>query len=185
MAQKEKVAIIGVGRMGRGGRGRGPVGGAKKHKKKKKASEPMASVSDVLGFVWSLGTRVRALFVVGCIAGVGNGMVYPILAYLFASSFSKIAGAQTNGLEQVRNLAYTFMIVGIYAFSMACIQTGCLEICAHRATKSFRLQWFQSLLRQDAAFFDVHDIGGRFLLWIAIRLFHGIPASFAVFTETC
>jgi len=129
-------------------------------KKKKKASEPMASVSDVLGFVWSLGTRVRALFVVGCIAGVGNGMVYPILAYLFASSFSKIAGAQTNGLEQVRNLAYTFMIVGIYAFSMACIQTGCLEICAHRATKSFRLQWFQSLLRQDAAFFDVHDIGG-------------------------
>jgi len=120
----------------------------------------MASVSDVLGFVWSLGTRVRALFVVGCIAGVGNGMVYPILAYLFASSFSKIAGAQTNGLEQVRNLAYTFMIVGIYAFSMACIQTGCLEICAHRATKSFRLQWFQSLLRQDAAFFDVHDIGG-------------------------
>jgi ATP-binding cassette, subfamily B (MDR/TAP), member 1 len=130
-------------------------------KKKKKKSEPMASVSEVLGFVWELDIGSRCLFVLGAICGVGNGMVYPILAYLFSSSFAKITGATTNGLAPVRHLAFTFMIVGVYALVMACLQTGCFEICAHRATKSFRLQWFHSLLRQDAAFHDVYDIGGR------------------------
>jgi ATP-binding cassette, subfamily B (MDR/TAP), member 1 len=129
-------------------------------KKKGKKTEPMASIGDVLGFVWDLGTGPRMLFAIGTICGIGNGMVYPILAWLFSTSFSDIAGAGENGLGQVRQLAYTFMIVGTYALVMACLQTGCFEICAHRATKSFRLQWFQSLLRQDAAFFDVYDIGG-------------------------
>ena len=130
-----------------------------KKKMKKKAAVPMASVSEVFGFMWNLGPGNRFLFFVGCLAGVGNGLVYPILAYLFSTSFSQIVGA-ANGLSQVRNLAYTFMIVGVYALLMAFVQTGCLEIVATRATRSFRMQWFNALLRQDAAFFDVYDISG-------------------------
>ena len=128
-------------------------------KKKKKVETPMASVGEVLGFMWELGTGTRAFFVIGCIAGVGNGAVYPMLAYLFSNSFSDIAGA-AQGLAEIRELAYLFMLVGAYALAMATIQTACLEISATRATRNFRLQWFQALLRQDAAFFDVHDVGG-------------------------
>ena len=130
-----------------------------KKKMKKKAAVPMASVSEVFGFMWNLGPGNRFLFFVGCLAGVGNGLVYPILAYLFSTSFSQIVGA-ANGLSQVRNLAYTFMIVGVYALLMAFVQNGCLEIVATRAARSFRMQWFNALLRQDAAFFDVYDISG-------------------------
>ena len=129
-------------------------------KKKAKKSEPMADVSDVLGFVWNTGHGSQLLFAVGAFAGVCNGLVYPILAWLFSTSFSDISAAGSDGLGKVRKLAYTFMIVGTYALFMACLQTGCFEICSHRATNSFRLQWFQSLLRQDAAFYDVYDIGG-------------------------
>lgn len=144
-------------------------------KKKAKSTDPMASVGDVIGFVWDLGMGSRVLFVVGSISGFGNGMVYPILAWIFSNSFSKISSA-SSGLAQIRELSFTFMILGAFAFVMACLQTGCLEICAHRATKAFRLQWFQSLLRQDAAFFDVYDIGGKFALWP--RMNHSVAAAF-------
>jgi ATP-binding cassette subfamily B (MDR/TAP) protein 1 len=131
------------------------------HKKTRKKTEPQASIGEVLGFIWALGPGSTALFAIGTLCGIGNGLVYPILAYLFSSSFTDIASAGQNGLGEVRSLAFTFMIVGVYALVLACLQTGCFEICAHRATNSFRLQWFESLLRQDAAFFDVYDIGGE------------------------
>jgi ATP-binding cassette subfamily B (MDR/TAP) protein 1 len=130
-----------------------------KKKSKMKAKLPMATVSEVFGFMWELGPMNRLLFFVGCIAGVGNGAVYPILAWLFSSSFSDIAGA-ANGLSQIRELAYTFLIVGVYALAMALLQTGCLETVAIRSTRSFRMQWFNALLRQDPAFYDVYDISG-------------------------
>ena len=126
---------------------------------KKKKSQPMASVTEVFSFMWDLGPANRLLFFVGCAAGVGNGLVYPMLAYLFSTSFSSIVGAK-DGLEQVTTLAYTFMIFGAYALLMAFLQTACLEIVATRSTRSFRMQWFNALLSQDAAFFDVYDISG-------------------------
>ena len=133
----------------------------KKDKKKmKEKPKPMATVGEVFSFMWALGPANRLIFFIGCLAGVGNGIVYPILAYLFSNSFSDITGAGENGLENVRDLAFTFLIVGVYALVMAFLQTGCLEIVATRATRSFRMQWFNSLLRQDAAFFDVYDISG-------------------------
>ena len=87
-------------------------------------------------------------------------MVYPILAYLFSHSFAKISGAASNGLGTVRHLAFTFLVVGAYAFAMATIQTGSFESVAYTASQRFRLEWFRALLRQDPSFFDVHDIGG-------------------------
>lgn len=89
-----------------------------------------------------------------------TGQVFPILAYLFSSSFTDIAGAATQGLGQVRELAYTFLIVGVYALVMATIQTTCFEIVAYRACEKLRLVWFHSLLRQDQPFYDVYDISG-------------------------
>ena len=43
---------------------------------------------------------------------------------------------------------------------MSAIQTLCLEYAAHRAKIAFTSQWFRALLRQDPAFFDVHNISG-------------------------
>ena len=119
----------------------------------------MASVGDVLSFVWELGPSTRFLFIFGCLAGVGNGAVYPLIAYVFSNSFSDLSGA-SQGLDQIRQLAFYFMIVGIYAFVMGFLQSGCLEVVATRATRNFRRDWFDALLRQDAAYFDVYDISG-------------------------
>lgn len=120
----------------------------KKEKPFAPVAAPMASVTEVFSFIWNLGPLDRFLFFVGCLGGVGNGLLSPILAYLFSTSFSQIVGA-TNGLAQVRTLAYTFLVVGAYALLMAFFKTSCLEIVATRATHSFRIQWFNALvLRQ-------------------------------------
>mmetsp|Transcript_16049 Transcript_16049/g.23730 ORF Transcript_16049/g.23730 Transcript_16049/m.23730 type:complete len:1474 (-) Transcript_16049:102-4523(-) len=129
-----------------------------KKKKKKKKNVKQATIGETMSFAFELSGS-KLLFCIGTIAGIGNGMVYPILAYLFSTSFSDIAGA-ANSLQQVRELAYTFLIVGVYALVMATIQTGCFEVMSFRASTNFRRQWFTSLLRQDAAFFDIYDVSG-------------------------
>ena len=130
-----------------------------KSKKEKKKEEPMASVSETFSFVFACGPKVQVIFVIGCIAGILNGLVYPALAWIFSTSFSSIAGA-ADGLSAIREIAFIFLGVGAYAMIAATIQSMCFEICAHHASRSFRLQWFEALLRQDCAFFDVYDVSG-------------------------
>jgi len=113
-----------------------------------------------MSFVFDCGCRVKLLFATGTVGGVLNGLVYPILAYLFSSSFSDISAASNNGLSQIRKLAYTFMIVGAYALVAATVQSWAFEMVAYHGSQSFRLQWFKALLRQDPSFFDVYDVGG-------------------------
>lgn len=128
--------------------------------KKVKDDVLSASATETLSFAFNSGSGTKFIFAVGFIAAIGNGLVYPMLAYLFSHAFNKISSASTNGLAQVRTLAYTFMVVGSFALVMATFQTACFEIVAYRASQNFRLQWFRALLRQDAAFYDVYDIGG-------------------------
>lgn len=130
------------------------------HAATQRKKKQQASASETLSFVFQSGRQTIIIFIVGFIGAVGNGIVYPVLAYLFSSSFSDISTAASQGLDQVRELAFAFMVVGTYALIMATIQTACFETVTHRATHSLKLQWFSALLRQDPAYFDVHDVGG-------------------------
>lgn len=104
--------------------------------------------------------RLVALFVVGFVAAVLHGLVFPALAYVFSNSFSDLSGASLGlGLGQVRELAFTFLIVGAYALCVATAQTWSFELIARDADRTYRLRWFRSLLRQDAAFFDAYGAG--------------------------
>jgi ATP-binding cassette subfamily B (MDR/TAP) protein 1 len=127
--------------------------------KKAKTTKPEATLGETFSFVFGCGAKVKLLFVLGVIGAILNGLVYPALAYIFSHSFSSLAGA-SNGLQQIVTLAYTFMVLGVFALVVATAQGWCLEIVAYRASQIFRLQWFQALLRQDQSFFDVNDIGG-------------------------
>ena len=136
------------------------LGTVEKIKKgKKKKEEPMASVSETMSFIFACGPKIRFVFILGCISGIGNGLVYPALAWVFSSSFSSIASA-SDGLASVRKVAYIFLGIGGYSLITGTLQSACFDIVAYNATRSFRLQWFKALLRQDTAFFDVYDISG-------------------------
>lgn len=139
------------------------AGDKEKTKQKAKAlPKPAASASETFSFVWACGWKTTGLFCLGVLGGIGNGLVYPMLAYLFSNSFVDISAA-TEGdkaMENIRELAFLFMAIGAYAMVAAAVQTFFLEIAAQHACQSMRLQWFQALLRQDSAFYDVHDVSG-------------------------
>ena len=129
----------------------------------KKVVKPkvQASVGETMSFVFGCGPKTTMLWCLGFLGGIGNGLVYPILAYLFSNSFADISNASASeGLDGIKTIAFLFMAVGTYALVMATIQTTCFEVVAYTASQRFRLEWFHALLRQDPAFFDVHDIGG-------------------------
>jgi ATP-binding cassette subfamily B (MDR/TAP) protein 1 len=121
-----------------------------------------ASVGETMSFVFGCGAKTTMLWFLGFLGGIGNGLVYPILAYLFSNSFAGIsnASASQDGLDAITEIAFLFLAVGAYALVMATIQTTCFEVVAYSASQRFRLEWFHALLRQDPAFFDVHDISG-------------------------
>jgi ATP-binding cassette, subfamily B (MDR/TAP), member 1 len=122
---------------------------------------PQATMGETLSFVFECGPKMTWIFVAGVIGGVANGFVYPILAFMFSTAFTDIsASATTQSLDQIRELAFTFMVIGAYALAAGIMQTWSFEVVAHNATQNLRLQWFAALLRQDAAYFDVYDISG-------------------------
>ena len=130
--------------------------------KAKALPRPAASFSETLSFVFGCGWQTTGIFFLGVLGGIANGLVYPGLAYLFSGSFVEIS-ASTEGsdaLVGIRELSYKFLAIGVYALVAAGCQTFFLEIAARHACQSLRLQWFQALLRQDSAFYDVNDVSG-------------------------
>lgn len=115
-------------------------------------AKPRASIADTLRFVWDCDVRIRLLFIVGVTSGILSGLVFPAFAFLVSNILSKLSAAST-GLSNVREFAFIFMILGVYALIASLVQSWSLEIVANEASASFRLQWFKALLRQDAAFF--------------------------------
>lgn len=99
------------------------------------------------------------MLALGVFFGVLNGLVYPILAYVFSNSFSDL-GQAAQGLEKIREIAFIFLGVGAYAFACAALQNFFFMVASHRAADNFKKTWFAALLRQDASFHDVHSVSG-------------------------
>eukprot|EP00535_Pseudo-nitzschia_heimii_P007475 CAMPEP_0197184268 /NCGR_PEP_ID=MMETSP1423-20130617/9534_1 /TAXON_ID=476441 /ORGANISM="Pseudo-nitzschia heimii, Strain UNC1101" /LENGTH=1555 /DNA_ID=CAMNT_0042635045 /DNA_START=48 /DNA_END=4715 /DNA_ORIENTATION=- len=123
--------------------------------------ERVATVGETLSFAFETkDCNTKLLFAVGIVGGIGNGLIYPFIAYFFSHSLSDIGAAAFNGMDPIKRFAFWFMGIGVYALLVATLQTASFEIVAYRASENMRLQWFHALLRQDQAFFDIYDIGG-------------------------
>lgn len=101
---------------------------SKTNDKKEKKAEVVeqATIAELFSFADDFSTKI--FFLLGGFFGVLNGLVYPALAFVFSTSFTSITAAEDNGLDNVEDLAFKFLYVGTYAFVVATLQTGCLEI---------------------------------------------------------
>eukprot|EP00559_Dactyliosolen_fragilissimus_P008998 CAMPEP_0184863396 /NCGR_PEP_ID=MMETSP0580-20130426/10902_1 /TAXON_ID=1118495 /ORGANISM="Dactyliosolen fragilissimus" /LENGTH=1328 /DNA_ID=CAMNT_0027361703 /DNA_START=81 /DNA_END=4067 /DNA_ORIENTATION=- len=132
-----------------------------KQEEKGNGSGPIASVSDTLGFGSS--PRVRLYRFLGFIAAAASGVVYPAMAFYWAKTFEDL-GAVTDAdtyMRQIRTMAYTFMILGVISFVSLCSQGFLFEMAASKAMYELKTQWFEALLRQDMAYFDIKDVSGQ------------------------
>jgi len=126
-------------------------------KEENKKDEAIVPVTYMFSFFSSTSTKI--LVVIGLVAAFGNGMVYPALAYVFSKTFSDL-GIDDIDMAKIRNIAYQFVVIGVFCLVVGFIQTFCLEMAAERAIRNFRRTWFKALIRQDAAYFDINEVSG-------------------------
>jgi ABC transporter transmembrane region len=124
------------------------------------AVDPLASVLEVYSFVPN--TRTKILIVAGLFFACCSGVIFPAMAWIFSGSFSDLSASTADGayMRGIRNLAFNFLVLGVIAFTFMTLQALLLELAATEMTKEFKHRWFQSLLRQDLAYYDLRDISG-------------------------
>jgi ATP-binding cassette subfamily B (MDR/TAP) protein 1 len=131
--------------------------GKKEKAEKEDKDVPTVSFLYMLSFYPTLKSKI--LFVIGLFGAVANGCAFPVLAYMFSKTFSDLAGVNVD-MAKIREIAYQFVGIGVACLIAGTVQTFCLELAADRAIRNFRRIWFKALLRQDAAYFDVNEVGG-------------------------
>jgi ATP-binding cassette, subfamily B (MDR/TAP), member 1 len=84
------------------------------------------------------------------------------MAWIFSGSFSDLSASTDDGayMRGIRNLAFNFLVLGVVAFTFMTLQALLMELAATEMTRELKYRWFQSLLRQDLAYYDLRDISG-------------------------
>jgi hypothetical protein len=151
------------------------AGSDKSHKAA--AADPLASIQEVYSFVPNIRTKI--LIVAGLFFACCSGVIFPAMAWIFSGSFSEFSASTEDDayMRGIRNLAFNFLVLGVVAFTFMTLQALLLELAATEMTREFKYRWFQSLLRQDLAYYDLRDISGtasiltanaqKFKKWVA------------------
>lgn len=125
-----------------------------------KADDPLSTVQDVYSFVPKSSTW--CLIVAGFFFACCSGAVFPAMAWIFSGSFSDLSAStgSEDYLKGIRTLAFNFMVLGVIAFVFMTMQAFLLELAAGEMTVTFKHRWFEALLRQDMAYYDLRDVSG-------------------------
>ena len=120
----------------------------------------LASIRDV----FSYGDRRLKIVCLslGFLFAAAAGSVAPAMVFYYAKAFEELVADPSSPqfMEQVKELTWTFLVLGVIAFISLCGYATLLETSAGNMTKDFQEQWFKALLRQDMAYFDIKDVSG-------------------------
>jgi len=119
----------------------------------------MASIPEVFSFG---SRRIWPYLICGWFLACVSGCVYPAMAFFWAKIFEELGAnpADPTFMEGVRTQAFIFLGLGGVSFVAMTIQNTLLEIAATEMTRSLKTRWFDALLRQDMAYFDIKDVSG-------------------------
>jgi len=125
---------------------------------KEKEKKQLATVREVFSF--GSGPKKNVCLVIGFSCAIVSGLVFPAMAFFFALSFQTLGASVTSEgfASQIRELAFTFMALGAFAFVFMTGQAMFLETAAGEMTRDLKTSWFDALLRQDMTYFDIKDI---------------------------
>ena len=99
----------------------------------------------------------------GVLCSCITGCAFPALAWVFADSFERLSGVEVEGYDfmgEIKELAYQFLVIGAVLCIFMTLTATFLETAAGEMTEAMKMQWFQALLRQDMAYYDIADVSG-------------------------
>jgi len=125
----------------------------------KDSKSTIASVREVFSF--GSGRRKRIGLPLGLLCAALSGCVFPGLAFILSTTFRTLSKPNSaEFLDDVSRISYIFMGLGAFAFLTMTLQSMLLETAAGEMTFDLKTSWFDALLRQDIAYFDVQDVSG-------------------------
>lgn len=85
------------------------------------------------------------------------------MIFYFATAFEDLSASTDNEdfMDTVRSLVYAFLILGVLILLFMTIQNYLAESAAETMTHNLKTDWFQALLRQDMAYYDIRDVSGE------------------------
>lgn len=115
--------------------------------------EPKMSILSCLTMIFREQQKMRTLFLVGCIACVAAGAVYPGQAVVFAKSISVLS---QDGTELVRNGTFWALLWFILAIGVCItfqVSGTIFAIVGSTIMRTYRYEYFSSMIEQDMLFF--------------------------------
>jgi len=136
-------------------------GTGSKDDKKSADDGEVATVREVFSFGGENGRKTPCL-IFGWFLACITGCIYPAMAFLWARIFEELGSDPTapDFMDGVRTQSFLFLGLGGISFVTMTIQNTLLEIAAAEMTMSLKTRWFNALLRQDMAYFDIKDVAG-------------------------
>ncbi|KAI6166710.1 ste6-like protein [Pisolithus thermaeus] len=105
--------------------------------------------------VGSLNTGGCRFYVVGAVAAMTTGMVFPVFAIIFGKTLSGFSQPDSSVRRHDGNTnALLFFIVAIVSSVATAIQNYVFALAASNLTTKLRTLSFRAILRQDIQFFD-------------------------------
>jgi ATP-binding cassette subfamily B (MDR/TAP) protein 1 len=90
------------------------------------------------------------------------------LAFYFANAMEDLGASTTSSqsddtsfMDTIRRLAYSMMVLGAIMLISMTTQAALIETAATEMTMTLKTDWFQALLRQDMAYYDIMDVPGQ------------------------
>jgi len=132
------------------------------NKKEKDELETLATYSDVFT-AFGNTSKVRTCRIIGVFFAAAAGLCYPAMVFFFAKVFEDIGSPSSaeTFMEDVRQIVFSFLILGVVGFVAILLQSSLMELAAAEATLDFKKKWFEALLRQDMAYFDIKDVSAQ------------------------
>eukprot|EP00980_Cylindrotheca_fusiformis_P030055 scaffold24289_cov147-Cylindrotheca_fusiformis.AAC.1 len=128
---------------------------------KKKDSDPLATVREVFSFAQT--NKVKVWIAIGTFCAAVTGCTFPAMAWIFSDSFQRLSGADVpefDFMAEMRELAFQLLVLGAIICLFMTLSAGLLEASATEMSETMKKQWFEALLRQDMAYYDISDVSG-------------------------
>ncbi|KAF7553108.1 hypothetical protein G7Z17_g3861 [Cylindrodendrum hubeiense] len=133
------------------------------------------------------------LYSVAFAAAIAAGAALPLMDLVFGkfvmtfNNFAIGAVSPDDYMTEVSRYSLYFVYLFIAKFFLVYIHTVCVSTAAIRATKALRLDFLQSLLRQDMSYFDSEDTGSPSVKVTTNGnlVTSGISEKLSIFIQSC
>jgi len=131
---------------------------AEEKEKEKEPEKPAATLRETFSFAET--TKTKTYIALGLFFAAMSGALMPASVIYFADILGDLSAVQQEGLGPIKDLVFVFMVLGVLGLVAETLMSAFLTTAAADMTANLQKKWFEALVRQDMAYYDLEDVSG-------------------------